>query len=440
MHFVEKLLIYIDRLSPRLEYVLNYIFRERLHIDYECTLQETFYIDAAQPKLAYTDKRLPGLCICPTSIMYEQGVHAMPALALQRWKHVSVLFYNQPGAIIPFDIFAATFFMISRYEEYLPHQQDRHGRFPHTASVAYQYGFHEIPVVDYWLMYFKEILASSFQLKLSEAAATSMVTIDIDMLYQYAYKPTALNVAGIIKNVLTGKFSPIIKSWQYRKKPTQDPFFCFKEIESIVIGAGIPLQYFILTTEHTSRYDRNTIATHPAFSAAIQSFHESVRIGIHPSYHAINGTEIEQERHLLSQVIQQSIQSARMHYIKLAIPQTYQAMLSVGIQEDYSMGWASINGFRAGTSLPYQWYDIASEQVTDLKLYPFCFMDATSIFYLQQQKEQIRQQLDILLHHINVTKGMFISIWHNYILGDTEKYPFMMSLFQDVVATMPTKK
>ena len=63
------------------------------------------------------------------------------------------------NSTFPFDIFGASFFMLSRYEEYLPHIKDEYGRFEAKESLAFKYGFLEIPIVDKWVQILKiEIL------------------------------------------------------------------------------------------------------------------------------------------------------------------------------------------------------------------------------------------------------------------------------------------
>jgi hypothetical protein len=42
---------------------------------------------------------------------------------------------------LPFDPLAATFYLVSRYEEYLPFIPDEHGRFPAKQSFAFSNGF-----------------------------------------------------------------------------------------------------------------------------------------------------------------------------------------------------------------------------------------------------------------------------------------------------------
>ena len=65
--------------------------------------------------------------------------------------------------------------------------------------------------------------------------------------------------------------------------------------------------------------------------------------------------------------------------------------------DDYSMGYGSINGFRASVASSFYWYDLEKERQTNLRIHPFCFMDANS-FYEQRQDPQ--QTFEELIHYL----------------------------------------
>jgi hypothetical protein len=56
------------------------------------------------------------------------------------WKGFKAFFKTSDG-IVPFDLFAAAFYLLSRYEEYLSQEKDQYGRFPAEASLAFKAGF-----------------------------------------------------------------------------------------------------------------------------------------------------------------------------------------------------------------------------------------------------------------------------------------------------------
>jgi hypothetical protein len=49
-----------------------------------------------------------------------------------------------------FDLFAAAFYLVTRYEEYLPFIADRHNRFEASQSVLFKHGLLERPLINEW--------------------------------------------------------------------------------------------------------------------------------------------------------------------------------------------------------------------------------------------------------------------------------------------------
>src|SRR5690606_35995512 len=101
-------------------------------------------------------------------------------IEFQPWKGYNAFFPVKAG-LLPFDLFAATFYLISRYEEYLPHQRDKHNRYNHQDSVCFKGKFLEYPIVNIWVTRLKSLLEELFPyLLISRPAFTFTPTIDID--------------------------------------------------------------------------------------------------------------------------------------------------------------------------------------------------------------------------------------------------------------------
>jgi hypothetical protein len=74
-------------------------------------------------------------------IVNETGIHEQK-INCSEWKGKKIFFAT--AGDIPFDIFSAAFYLLSRYEEYLPHELDEYGRYSHTGSIAYKEDFLKI--------------------------------------------------------------------------------------------------------------------------------------------------------------------------------------------------------------------------------------------------------------------------------------------------------
>ncbi len=150
------------------------------------------------------------------------------------------------------------------------------------------------------------------------------------------------------------------------------------------------------------------------FRSAIRELSKTASIGIHPSYHSRYDFRIvDEEIHLLSNLLNIPINSSRQHYLKMRLPNTYKSLLSLGIANEYTMGFASMPGFRAGTSRSFRFYDIKHEQTTFLRVHPFCVMDATFKTYLNYSEEQAYLCISEIIDSIKKVNGVFTPLWHN---------------------------
>ncbi len=412
------LLVYAPLCTSRLQYTLQWVFGEQLGIPFEWTGDPEAWKAYDGPKLNYSKASLDAgeLRITPHVLLEERGIRQQE-LSVQRWKKATVLFYNQPGAPIPFDIFAAVFYLISRYEEYLPYTADRHGRYPHQQSAAAQYSFLQQPVVDEWLLHFARLLEQKFGITLSRPSFRFQPTYDIDIAWKYLYKGTKRHWGGYLKDALKLNAAAVVARRAVVSGKRKDPYDCFGWLDNLHRQYKLEPIYFLLLGR-LSAFDKNADPRLPAMQALMQSLASTYATGIHPSYASHSDISLLQEEvQLLGKATGKAVTRSRQHYIKFTLPETYERLMEAGITDDYSMGYASANGFRAGTSQPFPWYNLAAEQATALRIHPFTFMDATSRFYENQNPEEARKEWEHLWHVVKKVEGTFISIFHNHLLG-----------------------
>ena len=85
------------------------------------------------------------------------------------------------------------------------------------------------------------------------------------------------------------------------------------------------------------------------------------------------------------------------------------------------MGYADEIGFRASTALPFFWYDLENETITDLKIYSFQAMDVTLKEYLNLSPDDAFWALNKLKKAIQNVDGQLITLWHNSSFGEDWK-------------------
>src|SRR5687767_2361657 len=139
------LLIYLSAITSRCEYVFDLIFRDELDIEYQVTTDMNEFQAYLQEKINYSFQRYRDeFYINASSFLFEPGIKMMDVLTENKLG-TTVLIPNGRSCDLGFDIFSAVFYMLSRYEEYLPFAPDKYGRYSSSDSIAYKNGFLEKP-------------------------------------------------------------------------------------------------------------------------------------------------------------------------------------------------------------------------------------------------------------------------------------------------------
>jgi hypothetical protein len=195
--------------------------------------------------------------------------------------------------------------------------------------------------------------------------------------------------------------------------------------------------YFFLVAKEKSKYDKNVDVTNAEYQQLVQSISSKYSVGLHPSWASGDlPSLLTKEKSTLEQITDQTIVSSRQHYIRFDLPSTYRKLLALGLTNDYSMGYGSINGFRASVASSFYWYDLKNEEKTQLLIHPFCFMDANAYY---EQNLSAKAALEELMHYYKAVKsvnGKMITIWHNNFLGTDEMFAGWKEAYERFVSSV----
>lgn len=376
------------------------------------------FLNFSGPKINYSHEPVAtSECrIKPHPLLTENGIHAQ-SITVFETNGVKAFFKTRGD--FPFDVFAATFYLLSRYEEYLPHRKDIYGRYAHENSLAFRENFLAVPLVNQWLLAFRNRLQEIFPLlAVNQRRLSFLPTYDIDEAYSYKHKGWLRTAGAVAKAVLHGNWDKIAERRKVLKGELQDPFDSYAWMDALHEQYQLHPRYFFLVAQQTGKYDRNILPGEAAFKSIASQHAGKYDIGIHPSWQSGDKPElIKKEIAVLEHLAGTKVSSSRQHFIRLALPQTFRYLVEAGIREDFSMGYGSINGFRASVASPFYWYDLEREERTELLLYPFCYMDANSFF---EQKQSPQEALEEMRRYYKVVKevdGLLITLWHNTFLG-----------------------
>ncbi len=341
-------------------------------------------------------------------------------------------FFRTHNSDFPFDIFAASFYLLTRYEEYLPHEKDMYGRYAHENSLAFKEGFLNLPLINIWVKEFAKRLKekfSTFNPKLS--TFSFQPTYDIDIAYSYKHKGLLRNIGGFIK-------SPSAERIKVLAGSANDPFDSYEWLNQLHIRYNLQPLYFFLVAEKNGRYDKNILPYKNAMWKLVKQHAGKHSIGLHPSWQSGDDPSLlKEEKKQLEAMCdngETNITSSRQHYIRFDLPNSYNKLIEAGFTDDYSMGYGSINGFRASVASSFNWYNLEEEEETSLRIHPFCFMDANSYY---EQKQDTAETMEELLHYLSACKEVnstFSSIWHNNFLGTAKEFEGWRELYEQFIA------
>ncbi len=413
-----EILIYTESQSPRLQYILNYIFRDCFGVAYSVTDQERIFSPRKGPKINYSGKYgLDGFRIPASGLLIENSIRKMEPMP-ETSGEVPLLFTDDKETDLSFDIFSAVFYMISRYEEYLPFEPDHHGRFDAGSSLAMKYDFLELPVVDLWVLNLRERLIGMYpELDLSAGTFKFQPTSDIDL-------PFAILHRGILRKMGANIRSSLKRNGESKMRRAvlsggiKDPYDTFDEMGRIHAERGLKPILFFLTSGY-GKYDKSISPQNETFRELVGQTMKFGSPAIHPSYRSAGKPAVlQKEIQMLSSIIGGDILASRQHYLKFKLPESYRQYMEAGIRKEYSMGYASHSGFRAGTSKPFHFYDLEQEMETPLKVTPFQVMDRTLKDYMKLSPISAVEKIRKLVDAVRSVNGTFVSIWHNDAFSD----------------------
>jgi hypothetical protein len=428
--------LYCTHNTPRLQYVANFIGNLLLGTPFILTTNRDDYKSAALPKINYSAERIneEEIWIKPHPLLFEATIKPQ-AINCFEWSNHKVFFKTEGD--LPFDIFAATFYLLSRYEEYLPHTKDAYGRYAHTNSLAYKEGFLNQPLVNKWIFEFGRLLEQMFPPFITRHLPFSFLpTYDIDEAYAYKHKPWWKKMGGLVKDLLKGNFYNATLRLNVLIGKRNDPYDSYEWMDSLHEAFNLKPLYFFLVAAKNSKYDKNILPS-TALKALMWLHADKYEIGIHPSWQSGDRDELlHKEKKYVEEASGTHVSKSRQHYIRLTIPHTYRKLIGAGITEDYSMGYGSINGFRASVASPFYWYDLEKEEQTSLLIYPFCFMDANAYY---EQKLSAQQAYDEMLHYYHQVRnvnGLLITLWHNNFLGGFSPLKHWKAMYVKFIKTV----
>lgn len=409
------ILIYTHTITSRVTYTMDLVFESILGIAYKLTDNKKEFEEYKLPKIAYTSSLMNvEVFIQSDSLLFETDIKQVIPSAEIKYIDFPKFFKSNTTDFLGYDLLAMVFYFASRYEEYLDSEKDKHQRFQAENCIAYQYNCLNSPFLNIAIKQFSDKLKLKFpELILKKRAFNFLSTIDIDNAFAFAHKGIKRNVGGLTKDVLSLKIGQVSSRLKSNLSDTKDPYNTFELINSLSKETQTALQYFVLIGDY-STYDKNPNYKTKGFRKLLKSLSNYYEMGLHPSYESyLHFDKIGIEKKRLEEIIEKKVTSARCHFLRINLPETYRTYIENGITDDYTMIYASQSGFRTGLCVSYKWFDLKKNEVTNLSIHTSVMMEGTLRDYNKLSAEKAKHTVLELLSEVKKYGGEFISIFHN---------------------------
>lgn len=432
-----EMMIFLPKITNRLYYIFELLFKEELGIDFKFTTDKEKFLSYEGPKVHYDKYPLeeePGLYQQSVKLLFERDIYDQDLKIFSYGESKAIYQVFNEKSMLPFDIFAASFYIISRYEEYLPHVSDNYSRFQPQDSILYKMEMIEKPVINIWAKELGELITARYpEINLKKKTFRFVPTYDIDAAWAYKNKGLFRTTFAFFRDVMRFDKKEIKERWEVLRNKRIDPFDTFDYQIELQKELKIKPLYFILCGDYNTN-DKNISIKNKEFQQLIKHIGDYALVGIHPSFNSyLKKNVIKEEIRRLSDVLKREVTMSRQHFLRLSLPSSYQILIELDITDDYTMGYASQAGFRAGYADTFQFFDLENDMKTKLNIHPFALMDGTMRDYLDLDVHESYEKAKSLIDEVKNVNGTFILLWHNETLSGEKRWEGWITLYRKIL-------
>lgn len=408
---------------PERKYIINVIFDEFFGLKYSISISNTknynIYLENGNKivirdafftnmgnGLDYLDKKN-----IPREIIFFKNQFIVE-------KDIPVIYGNneftikEKRIICGIDIFASSFFMLTRWEEYVNLTRDVHNRFPANESLAYRNNFLKRPVVNEYIeMLWNMLEYLGCNQKRKEKKYELVLTHDVDNIFKWkTFNMFVKNIAG---DIIKRKNIPLALN-KMKEYFIKNPYDMFDYLMDLSEEIGIKSHFFFMSGG-TSHFDNNYSIKQPFIRKIRRKIeNREHRIGFHPSYNTYNNkNQWGKEYDDLSTQTLQEIKTGRQHFLRFEIPTTWQIWEENNMEWDSSLTYPEEEGFRCGICYEYSVFNILTRKNLKLKEIPLILMEVSMVNYQKLSTQLMQAKVNKLIDNVKKYDGKFVLLWHN---------------------------
>ncbi len=422
------ILIYTPVVKPRIQYIFKHFFSTRMGDEISFTSELSAFIAHSGPKMSYGDAPLGNeFFVAAHGLLTQQGTTNVE-INLFDWDGIPAFFPSKGRSTLPFDFFAAAFYLMSRYEEYQPFVADELGRFKSDQSLAFKHNFLHLPLVDLWFERFLSVWNTFFEIKQQRSIAPKLsLVVEVPQLFDYKHKTLFRSFAEGIQEFFRFRFVSVFDRILVVLGLREDPLSNLHHWIEVMLQKAYSVHFFVLYTK-LGVHDRSLSifnATHQQEIKSISDYAPTAPLASFES--SLNEATLRPDLERFSRLIHRPVKAIRQHKLVLRYPYTYRLFSSLGIKNDFSMQYVDMPGFRASTAFPFRFYDLGDEQQTPLTIHPVCLSET----HIRNQRFSRKMRQLFLAYHEQLTnlKAPFVvSLTNKSFNSRTKNASFLATL------------
>jgi hypothetical protein len=371
---------------------------------------------------------------------HKSGTPLMPHIPLEKLEDTPILFgapsisRTKDLVVIKADLVASAFFLLSRYEEFINKNRDQHGRFTASESILTKAEILQRPLVEEYGAILREALRSvGVNIPEPKTEMSVVLTHDVDVPFVHR------NFISILGGIKRGEFKDLFKNiFCSLNKNTFYTFPWLLEQDAKIEDAR--KIYFLRNPLFPEYYDRPYIRIEDSDMRKLvkELKRNDVELGMHVSYASAEHLElVQQEKKSIEMAIGRKITTNRNHYLRLRSNEQLDTLIQAGIEEDFTIGFAEMPGFRMGTCRPVRYINPETLQVQDLVLHPLTIMDGSFSQYSKMDYTQAYETACKLINQVKKHGGELVMLWHN---SEVRHGNYHKKLYKNLISYIENEK
>lgn len=362
----------------------------------------------------------------PLSYFHEQNIPTRLKFFHALGREIPIIygediFEKKDGTIlIGLDIFASTFFMLTRWEESLMGREEN-GDCDETMLFTVKNDISKRPIVDEYGALLRSVLQVDNDIHFNKHRVFDVIlTHDVDAMLTPTWKQLSrciIKRGGLFK-VTYNKSLTLLNTLRY-KFTYSNEYSQFRLYTNLAEQSNICEWFYFKackTGEKEASYSYLDKRTIRVVSLLKRRKNSKCVLGFHPSQFTLNNPlQWEQELKRIEEMLLQPIEIGRNHHLLYNHDMQLCWESLSGRERDCKISNCTFHnriGFRSGITGPYQLFDIFQRRPLKVIEYPCQIMDTAIISHKYQSESEAWNDIVRIVDEVRKYKGVLVLTWH----------------------------